>query len=71
MTYFIEFHTPRGIFTSIPQTFADTEKLIEAFERCLYGGGVAAMRVPRLDGGKICLTTDMIRQTILVTREAE
>lgn len=66
MTYFLEFHTPRGVFTSVPQTSVSAASII-----CQYEDGSLPIRVPSADGGKICLTTDMIRQTVLVTREAE
>ena len=70
MTYFLEFHTPRGIFTSVPQTEEEMKKIKEIFVGMRHTDVRGFINV-LTSGGTFTMTTDMIRQTILVTREAE
>ncbi len=70
MTYFLEFHTPRGVFASVPQTEEETGEIRRIFLGMRLNNATGFINV-QTSSGTFTMTTDMIRQTILVTREAE
>lgn len=70
MTYFLEFHTPRGVYTSKPADQEKADLILEIFEKCKRDDYVASFQIPTAVGTAY-LTTEIIRQTVLVIREAE
>ena len=70
MTYFLEFHTPRGIFVSRPQDEEVSDSILATFDAHKLRGTEGSIQCPTATG-TIFLTTEMIRQTVLAVREAE
>ncbi len=70
MTYFLEFHTPRGVFTSTPQKEEDCETIYAIFKGLKSPDLQGHLIIPT-SAGKAAMTTEIIRQTVLVIRDAE
>lgn len=71
MTYFLEFHTPIGVFTSKPVDEGDKELAAIHFRGCKDDGNVRAVFEIPSSAGAFILTTQVARNSVLVIREAE
>lgn len=71
MTYFLEFHTPIGVFTSKPVDEDDKDLAVVHFRGCKDDGNVRAVFEVPSAVGTFILTTQVARNSVLVIRKAE
>ena len=71
MTFFLEFHTPIGVFTSKPVDEHDKNLVVAHFRGCKDDGNVRAVFEVPSSVGSFILTTQVARNSVLVVREAE